>query len=77
MNKKQLKLEHPEIYNEIFQLGKQSAVKKERQRIEKLLEFADTHLETVKGLIQSGDDVPELLAFYGEIDKKLKNNKYF
>ncbi|MDO6605287.1 hypothetical protein [Arenibacter palladensis] len=69
MNAEQLKRDHPETYNRIFNSG----VTQERERVESWMEYAETNLEEVRAGIISGKSIHEDLdQFYEEVDSKLK-----
>ena len=64
MNAEQLKRDHPETYNSIFNSG----VTQERERVESWMEYAETNLEEVRAGIISGKSINEDLdQFYEDI----------
>ncbi len=71
MNIEQLKQNHPETYNSIFNSG----VAQERERVESWMDYADTNLDEVKHGITSGKELNnDVEEFYQEIDSRIKNN---
>ncbi|MCK0148219.1 hypothetical protein MWU78_21410 [Arenibacter sp. F26102] len=74
MNEEQLKQNHPETYNSIFNAGVSAGTKAEAERVGVWMDYADTNLDEVRAGIISGKSITEdVIQFYADVDSKLKS----
>lgn len=75
MTTNELQQKHPEIFNEVFSLGRINGTTKECIRINSWLSLNEKVTKEIKNGIDSNEEVPEVMSFYAEIDKKLQTSK--